>query len=297
MSYRVTTIKVLLMFGLFVLLPAGVWAQGMGAQPGGNFYNAEPRPQASNQVGEKVLSEVGWTQNLNQQIPLDLTFRDDAGKQVTLQKYFGKKPVLVEMVFFYCPMLCTEVLRGTFQGLKDTPFKAGQDYEMLVISINPKEGSELAAEKKAGYLKDFGMENQADGIHFLTGKEKEIEQLSKAIGFGYVYDASTDQFAHPAGLVMSTPEGKVARYMSGVIFEPKDLRLGFLDAGQGKIGSPLDLIVLKCYRYDGQTGQYTFAVMNVIRIAGLATVILVGLLMVVLVRRDMVRSKRSGDDL
>jgi len=297
MSYRITAVKVLLMFGLFVLLPAESWAQRMGGQPGGSFYSGEARPLTGNHAGEKVLSEVGWTQNLNQQIPLDSTFRDATGKSVTLRQYFGKKPVLVEMVFFYCPMLCTEVLRGTFEGLKDTPFKAGKDYEMVVISINPKEGPELAAEKKAEYLKEYGMEDQANGVHFLTGEDKNIKPVAKAIGFGYVYDPTTDQFAHPAGLVMATPSGKVARYMSGVIFEPKDLRLGFLEAGQGKIGSPLDLIVLKCYRYDGQTGKYTFAVVNMIRIAGIATVILIGLLMAVLVRRDMVRSRSKEEDL
>lgn len=298
MSYRITAVKVLLMVGLCVLMPSAVWAQAMGVSPSsGSFYKGEARPPVSNQAGEKVLSEVGWTQNLNAQIPLDKTFRDETGKQVTLQQYFGEKPVLVEMVFFYCPMLCIEVLRGTFDGLKETPFKAGQDYEMLVISINPEEGPELAAEKKAEYLSDFGMKDQAEGIHFLTGDEKNIKPVAQAIGFGYAYDETTDQYAHPAGFVMATPEGKVARYMSGVIFEPKDLRLGFLESGQGKIGSPLDLIVLKCYRYDGQTGKYTFAIMNVLRIAGMITVILVGLLMVALVRRDMVRSKGKGEEL
>ena len=270
---------------------------GNFVEPGGSFYGEELRPPESNQLGTEVLNKVGWTQNLDKQIPLDLTFKDEDGNTVKLQKYFGEKPVLMEMVYFYCPMLCGEVMKGTFRGLKDLAFRPGRDYQLVVVSINPKEGPDIAKTKKLAYLKEFGMEKEAAGIHFLTGENTNIKPLAKALGFDYSYDPKTDQYAHPAGFVLATPEGRIARYMSGVLFEPKDLRLGFLEAGRGKIGSPLDLIVLKCYHYDGQSGKYTLDVMDSLRIGGLITIILIGLMMVALVRRDIARTKSQQEKL
>lgn len=296
MMHRGAALKVLLSVATLVLMVSAATA-GSFTEPGGSFYGEELRPPVSNQMGSEVLDKVGWTQNLNKQIPLDLTFKDEDGKVVKLQKYFGEKPVLIEMVYFYCPMLCGEVMKGTFRGLKDLTFRPGRDYEMVVVSVNPKEGPDIAKAKKLAYLKEFGMEKEAAGIHFLTGENTNIKPLAKALGFDYSYDPKTDQFAHPAGLVLATPAGHIARYMSGVLFEPKDLRFGFLDAGRGKIGSPLDLIVLKCYHYDGQSGKYTLAIMDVIRIGGLITVMLIGLLMVVLVRRDVARTKSQEKEL
>jgi protein SCO1/2 len=294
--FKRAALKVLLCAATLVLMITAATA-GSFNDPGGSFYGEQIRPEASNQLDNEVLDQVGWTQNLNKQVPLNLTFKDEDGKVVKLQKYFGEKPVLMEMVYFYCPMLCGEVLKGTFRGLKDLRFRPGRDYQMVVVSVNPKEGPDIAKTKKLEYLKEFGMEKEAAGIHFLTGENTNIKPLAKALGFDYSYDPKTDQFAHPAGLVLATPEGHIARYMSGVLFEPKDLRFGFLDAGRGKIGSPLDLIVLKCYHYDGQSGKYTFAVMDAVRIGGLITVMLIGLLMVVLVRRDVARTKSQKEEL
>jgi protein SCO1/2 len=296
MLLRRGALKVLLSVLAMLLVATSAVADGFN-DPGASFYGEQIRPKVSNQLDSQVLDKVGWTQNLNKQIPLNLTFKDDGGNAVTLQKYFQGKPVLVEMVYFYCPMLCSEVMKGTFRGLKDLSFRPGRDYQLVVVSVNPKEGPDIAADEKKKYLKEFGMEKEADGVHFLTGEDKNIKSLAKAIGFGYTYDPKTDQFAHPAGMVLTTPEGVIARYMSGVFFDPKDLRLGFLDAGRGKIGSPLDLIVLKCFHYDGQTGKYTFAIMDVLRVGGLVTVMLIGLLMVVLVRRDVARTKAQREEL
>jgi protein SCO1/2 len=292
-------LKVLLSAVLLGLLVISSSADGMRdvSGAGGSFYGEQLRPKFNNQPSSSELDKVGWTQNLNRQIPLNLTFRDEKGQQVELKKYFGEKPVIVEMVYFTCPFLCDEVLRGTFKGLKGVSFRAGRDYQVVAVSINPEEGPDIASAKKAGYLKDFGLESQADGIHFLTGKNPDIKKLAAAIGFDYAYDKKIDQFAHPAGLVLATPQGHVARYMNGVLFEPNDMRLGLLEAGQGKIGSPLDMIVMKCYHYDGQSGKYTFAIMDVLRVAGLITVMLVGLLMVVLVRRDIVKTKAEEGGL
>ncbi|MEO6908692.1 MAG: SCO family protein [Abditibacteriaceae bacterium] len=291
-------LKVLLSVVLLALFARETLADGGSdlAGAGGSYYGEQLRPKYNDQPSSAALNKVGWTQNLDQQIPLDLDFRDDKGQQVELKKYFGQKPVVMLMVYYTCPYLCGEVLHGVFSGLKGINFQASRDYQVVVVSINPDEDSELAASKKAEYLKQFGMEAQADGFHFLTGKTPAIQKLAKAIGFDYVYDKSLGQFAHPAGLVLVTPHGRVARYMSGVLFEPQDLRLGLLDAGRGKIGSALDMIVLKCYHYDGEAGKYTVAVMNILRVGGLITVILVGLLMVGLVRRDVTRTKAQEED-
>ena len=289
-------IKVLLS-AIVVVISMTPAIAGSFSDPGSSFYGEQIRPPASNQLGTEVIEKVGWTQNLNTKIPLNLAFKDEDGKSVKLQQYFGEKPVVMEMVYFYCPMLCGEVLKGTFRGLKELKFRPGRDYQLVVVSINPKEGPDIAKKKKLEYLKEFGMEKEAAGIHFLTGLETNIKPLASALGFDYSYDAKTDQYAHPAGLVMVTPDGHIARYMGGVIFADNDLRLGFLDAGRGKIGSPIDLIVLKCYMYDGQSGKYTLNVMNSLRIGGVITVVLIGLLMVVLVRRDMARTKSETEEL
>lgn len=288
--------KVLLTVAASLLVSTAAIAGGYNS-PGGSFYGEQLRPKVTNQMNIEEIDKVGWTQNLDKQIPLNLNFIDEAGKKVQLQQYFGEKPVLVVMVYYYCPMLCGEVLRGTFRGLEDLAFRPGRDYEVVVASVNPKEGPDIAKIKKEEYLKEFGMEKEAGGIHFLTGENTNIEPLAKAIGFNYSYDKKTDQYAHPAGFVLATPKGHIARYMSGVVFEPNDLRMGFLEAGQGKIGSPLDLIVLRCYHYDGQTGKYTLAIMDVLRVGGLVTIGLVALLMVVLVRRDVARTKSQKEEL
>jgi protein SCO1/2 len=291
-----TALKVLLSAAVLVFVVTSAMADGFN-DPGGSFYGEQLRPKVSNQLDSEELNKVGWTQNLNDPIPLNLNFKDESGNSVQLRKYFGDKPVLIEMVYFYCPMLCGEVLRGTFRGLKDLSFRPGRDYEFVVVSINPKEGPDIAKSNKSKYLKEFGMEKDAAGIHFLTGENTNIKPLAKAIGYDYTYDVKTDQYAHPAGFVLTTPQGHIAHYMSGVLFEHKDLRLAFLDAGRGEIGSPLDLMVLKCYQYDGQSGKYTLDVMETLRIGGVITVILIGLMMVVLVRRDVARTKSQREEL
>lgn len=286
--------KVLFIGALALGISASAGAQSFGRPSGGaNFYQGNAQPKIDNQGDDVLLGQIDWTQRLNQQIPLNAQFRDENGKKVELKKYFGKKPVLLEMVYFYCPMLCIEVMKGTFRGLEDVSFKAGKDYEMVVISISPTEGPELAKREKAKYLKEFNKESEANGIHFLTGEKTEIDKVADAVGFSYALDEATGQYAHPAGLVLATHKGIISRYLGGVNFNPKDLRLGLLETSDGKIGSPIDMIVLKCHVYDGTTGKYTLAITNGLRVGAAAILMAIALTMIILVRNDVNRSKKE----
>lgn len=243
---------------------------------------ASPVAVVSNSQQDAILANVGWTQNLNKSIPLNLTFVDSHGKTVKLGDYFGSKPVLLTLMYFECPMLCGEVINGTFQGMQDLKFKAGRDFQYVAVSINPHEGSELAAAKKAEYLKRYKL--SANGFHFLTGQQKNIEALAKAVGFRYSYDPKSHSYAHPAGIVLLTAEGVISHYMGGVVFHSQDLRLGLVDSSQGKVGSLTDIILLKCCSFDPTTGRYNFAVQNLLRGGGVLILLCLGLLVFALTR-------------
>ncbi len=207
-------------------------------------------------------------QRLGEKVPLDLAFHDEAGQPVRLQKYFQQKPVVLVLAYYRCPRLCTEVLNGLESGLEAIPLDIGRDFNVLTVSFDPRETPELAAAKKVPYIEKYGRGGAAEGWHFLTGDETSIKQLTEAVGFHYHYDPRSDQFAHASGIMILTPEGKLARYFYGIRYSPRDLRLGLVEASAEKIGSPVDQLLLFCFHYDPTTGQYTPAIMNFVRDGG-----------------------------
>ena len=231
------------------------------------------------------LKNVGILQNLNQQIPPDLMFTDDMGRAVRLGDYFGKRPVILNLVYYNCPMLCNEVLSGLENSLRMMTFDAGKEFEVLTVSFDPRETPEMAAQKKSVFLKRYKRPAAEQGWHFLVGRQDAIDALTKAAGFQYEYDEPTKQFAHTSAIMILTPEGKIAQYYYGIEYPPKDLRLGLVEAGQGKIGSVVDQLLLYCYHYDPEKGKYSAIVMRIVRLAGVATMLLLGTLIFLMVRR------------
>src|SRR6266496_3736350 len=231
------------------------------------------------------LKNVGIEQRLNQQIPLDLKFRDETGKDVRLGDYLGKKPVILSLVYYRCPMLCSELLAGLESALKVLKFDAGKEFDVLTVSFDPKDTPELATAKKAAILKRYNRAGAADGWHFLTGPQESIDALTKAAGFEYEYDPKTGQFAHSTAIMVLTPEGKIAQYYYGVEFPPGDLRLGLIQASQNKIGTLADAVILYCYHYDPAAGKYSAIVNRFVQLGGGLTIVSIGILLIVLIRR------------
>jgi protein SCO1 len=220
---------------------------------------------------DQVLAKVGFTQNLDAQVPLNLNFRDETGKEVRLSQYFGHKPVILNLVYFECPMLCTEVLNGLLRAVRTIPQDIGKDFNVVTVSFDPKETPKLAAAKKRVYVDRYGRKNAEHGWSFLTGSDASIKALTDAVGFHFVWDPQISQFAHASGIMILTPEGKVARYFYGVEYSPKEMRLSLQEAGRNKIGSPVDKILLYCYHYDPTTGRYGLAISRLLKISGLLT--------------------------
>ena len=250
-------------------------------------------PQSSLPKGGKpdVLKEVKIEQRLNEQIPLDLAFRDESGRAVRLGEYFGKKPIVLSLVYYECPMLCNQVLNGLVGTMEALKFTAGKEYEVITVSFDPRETPELAAQKKKTYLKRYGRAEAQQGWHFLTGDKANIDRLTNAVGFNYVWDETSQQFAHASAIMVATPEGKLSHYFYGIEYAPKEMRLGLVEASKGGIGSPVDQLLLYCYHYDPTTGRFA-PVMTVIRTAGVLTVLGVVALIAVLARRGS--SNKSG---
>ena len=238
--------------------------------------NARPAP----------LRDVGIDQKLDEQLPLDLTFRDETGKPVQLRKYFGQKPVLLSLVYYDCPMLCTLVLNGLVRSLRAVPLDVGGQFQVVTVSFDPRETAALAAAKKETYVERYGRAQASQGWHFLTGDEASIQQLTRAVGFRYTYDEKSGQFAHATGIMVLTPTGRLARYFYGIEYSPRDLRLALVEASANKIGSVVDQLLLFCFHYDPKTGKYSLVVMNVLRIAGMGTLLALGSFMLVMFRRD-----------
>ena len=230
------------------------------------------------------LRNVGIEQHLNEQIPPALTFRDETGKAVQLRDYFGKKPMILNLVYYQCPMLCGEVLSGLESALRVLKFDVGKEFDVLTVSFDPKETPEMAVHKKAEYLKRYGRPGAAEGWHFLTGPPASIDALTKAAGFQYQYDPKSGQFAHATAIMVLTPEGKIVQYYYGVEFAPKDLHLGLIQASENKIGTVVDQLLLYCYHYDPETGKYGAIISRVLQLAAGATVLVLGTLLVVLFR-------------
>lgn len=234
-----------------------------------------------------VLRKVGFDQRLNEQVPLDLTFTDETGQTMKLGDYFGKRPVILVLAYYRCPMLCTLVLNGLVQGMRDMPFSVGHEFNVVTVSFDPRETAAMAAAKKKTYIASYGRPGAAEAWHFLTGKPEAIEKLTNAVGFRYVYDPQQDQFIHTSGIMVLTPQGKLSRYFYGIQFPGRDLRLGLVEASAGKIGSPTDQVLLYCFHYDPATGKYTTSILNYVRAGGALTVIaLVGMVWFLL-RKDV----------
>jgi protein SCO1/2 len=240
------------------------------------------------------LSGVRIDQRLDQQVSLELAFRDEASLPVRLGDYFGEKPVILALVYHRCPMLCNEVLRGLCASVSALPFTAGDEFRVVVVSIDPSDTPESAAAKKASYLKHYAQAKHAGGWHFLTGNQPEITRLAEAVGFRYHYEPATRQFSHASGITVLTPRGRLARYFYGIDYPTTDLRLALVEASEHKIGSPVDQFLLLCYHYDPATGKYGWAVMGALRAAGGLTVLSLGIFIVISLARDRISSKRKG---
>lgn len=233
------------------------------------------------------LENVGIDQKLNEQVPLNLEFRDEGGKTVKLGDYFqAGRPVILNLVYYQCPMLCGEVLQGVTAAAKVLKFTPGKEYEIVTVSIDPSEGPDLAAAKKQTTMERLDRPGAEKGWHFLVGKKADIDALADAVGWHYQYDPNTKQFAHAAGIILVTPQGKIAQYYYGVEYSARDLRLGIIEASQNKIGSLADQVLLYCYHYDPRTGKYGAVITNIMRLAGVLTVLCLGSFLVLMFRRD-----------
>jgi len=251
-----------------------------------------PAPGFKREVGQPAsaipapLREIGFDQNIGDLVPLDAPFRDEAGAAVRLGDYFGRRPVVMVFAYYDCPMLCTLSINGLASALNILSLDAGRDFDVVIVSFNPRDTPATATAKKAAYLSRYKRAGAEAGWHFLSGDRESIDRVTKAAGFRYTWDEATKQFAHPAGVMVLTPEGRLARYLFGIEYGPRDLRFALVEASAGKLGSRIDSLLLYCYHYDPITGRYGLAVMRAIRLTGAATVLALGAFIVVMVRRD-----------
>lgn len=262
------------------------------AAPAWGQFGTEPHVAIPANQRPPSLKNVAIEQRLNEQLPLDLVFRDETGKTVKLGDYFGKTPVVLSLVYYKCPLLCSEVMAGMASALRVVKFEMGKDYQVVTVSFNPQETPEIAAAAKASYVQRYGRPGTAQGWHFLTGQQASIDALTKAAGFEYQYDPRTGQYAHGTAIMIVTPQGKIAQYYYGVEYPPKDLQLGLIQASQGKIGNFVDQVLLYCYHYDPDTGKYGAIISRVLQLAGAATILILGGFMIVMFRLG---SKQQGE--
>ncbi|MES2391741.1 MAG: SCO family protein [Acidobacteriota bacterium] len=261
------------------------------------------KSQGANRGDElpQVLKQVQVTQKLNSQLPLDVQFVDDTGKTVKLGDYFdGKHPAVISLVYYNCPILCSEELDGLVSSLMMVNLKPGKDFQVVMISIDPSETPETAAKKKALYVKRYGHPETADGWHFLTGQRPQIDAVADATGFGYVRvpgpDGRLTQFAHASSIEIATPEGKLAQYYLGVEYSPKDMLLGLVESSHDRIGSPVANILTYCYHYDPQANKHSLMVARVVQLGGIVTVASLGSFMIVMFRRDLKTGHEPAGD-
>lgn len=266
-----------------VLLASAAWAQ-MGNPTGQDIQSP-------------ILAQVRIDQKLNHQVPLDLQFKDESGKTVALGDYFGKRPVVLTLVYYQCPMLCTQVLNGMTSTLKVLTFDAGKDYEVVAVSIDPRETPQMAAEKKAVYLKDYHRPGAEQGWHFLVGDQQNISKLADAVGFHYAWDQRTQQYAHATSIMLVTPSGKLAQYYYGIEYSPRDVRFGLIQASQGKIGTLVDSVILYCFHYDPTAGRYGLVVTRALQLAGGATILILGGFMFIMFKAEVKRPKLTRADV
>jgi len=278
-------------FRAFVFFVALAWlelnepllrAQMTGAPTAG--YKLEPGITSSTMP--RPLREIGFDQNLDQYVPLDVPFRDESGRTIRLADYFGSRPVVLVFAYYDCPMLCTQVINGLSTALNILSLAPGKDFEIVTVSFNPRDTPATASAKKAVYLERYTRDGAARAWHFLSGDEPSIDRLTKAAGFRYVWDAETKQFAHPTGVIVLTADGRLSRYLFGIEYGPRDLRYALVEASAGGVGNAVDTLLLYCYHYDPMTGRYGFVVMRAVRIAGAATVLALASFIIVMVRKE-----------
>jgi protein SCO1/2 len=267
-------------------------AQMGGPRSGSPMYSSRPYSPSAPKGLPAALKDVGIDQKLNEQLPLDLVLHDETGRQVMLGDYFGKKPVVLSLVYYDCPMLCNQVLNGMITSFRVLAFKPGEEFEVVTVSFDSKENAAQAAAKKKtyiGYLPEAKRASATAGWHFLTGDEENVRKLTEAIGFRFSFDEATNQFAHGSAIYVATPQGKLARYFYGIEYAPRDLRLGLIEAAENKIGTPMDQLLLYCYHYDPTTGKYGAAVINLIRAGGVLTLLGIAGLFIFMRRRNASR--------
>jgi len=266
----------------------------LSVRPDATLAQQQPGlPGSMGMVGGIVASnvppqfrQVTFAQRLGETLPLDVRFRDEHGEGVELGSFFGSRPVVLSFVYYQCPMLCSQVMNGISSALKALPFTPGQEFDVVLISFDPRDTPEAANAKKRAHLQHWARPETSGGWHFLTGDEAAIRQVTKAAGFTYTWDEPTKQFAHVSGLLVATPDGRLSRYFYGVEFSPKDLRLALVESGQGRVGSVIEELLLYCYQYDPTTGRYGMIVMNLVRAGGIVTVGLIAGFILLMRRRD-----------
>jgi protein SCO1/2 len=270
--------QLFLTLGLAAGLSTGVSAQG--------FYSSPPERQPANER-PAALRDVGLDQKLNNQLPLDTMFKDEDGRDVALGEYFGKgRPVVLALVYFECPMLCTQVLNGVTGALETISLDAGKDFDVIALSFDPRETPKLAKAKKIAYMGRYGRPGTEHGWHFLTGSAESIKKVTEATGFRYTFDEAIGQFAHGALITVLTPEARISRYLYGIDYGGRDIRLALVEASNGAIATPVDRALLYCYHWDPTTGRYGFVAMNLVRGAGVLTLLGFGTFIVVSLRRE-----------
>ena len=251
-------------------------------------YKREPGMAAS--AVPAALREIGFDQHIGRPLPLDTPLRAEDGHMVPLRAYFGKHPVILVFAYYSCPMLCTQVFNGLASAFGVLSLEPGRDFEVVTISFDPHDTPATAAAKKATYLERYRRTGSDTGSHFLTADPASIDRLTKAAGFRYVWDSLTNQFAHPTGVIVVTPDGRLARYLFGIDYGPRDLRLALVEASAGRVGTAVDSLLLYCYHYDPTTGRYGFLVMRALRVAAVATVLALGIFIAAMIRLDRVSS-------
>ncbi len=245
-------------------------------------------------IDPTVGQEIGIDQRLGERVPLDLAFRDETGAEVRLEDVLGERPAVLSLVYYECPMLCTQVLNGLLRSLRVLSLDVGREFEVITVSIDPGETPALAAAKKREYVGRYGRDGAGGGWHFLTGTQDRIEELAEAVGFRYEYDPETDLYVHASGIMVLTPAGELARYFYGVEYSPKDLRLGLIEAAEERIGNVVDQVLLLCFQYDPATGKYGLVILNSLRVAGAATVAILAGLVIGWIRRERRQADHSG---
>jgi protein SCO1 len=271
------------------LIPIAAQAQMTGIPAAG--YKTEAGMSSSTLPA--ALRSIGFDQHINERVPLDAAFVDESGRPVRLGDYFGKKPVVLSFAYFECPMLCTMSLNGLTSALKVLSLEPGSDFELLTISFDPKDTPASAREKKTHYVERYKHAGAEAGWHFLTGDQAAIDSVTGAAGFRFAWDEDTKQFAHPTGVIVLTPDGRLARYLFGIEYGPRDLRYALVEASDGKVGSAVDALLLYCFHYDPMTGRYGLVVMRAIRIGGAVTVVALGAFIALMLRRERRARRRA----